>query len=273
MNRRVTAFTAVVALAGALLPGGTGAAASPAYPARSTTEAPLGVPVRDSSLTFDGFRLTCGSGKVGDEDSMLDPGFVHCTVGIGVVNVGSGAIELDPFAARIRTNHGSYRPWRRGMKSLFLDDQTSLFRRSIPPGGGGLGALIFLLKRSDRPVALELHEAQRSPGATLLVEKCAWSDNGGSCRERMDNGEPGNAYPRGTMPGVRYPHALDVGQPTCFDRRQWWPVRGTEGTDFSGQGTVELDGSRMAPSFHDNSGAVVALRYGHENMQDERVCG
>lgn len=272
MNRQVTALVAIVALVG-LLPHRPGAAASPADPAGSMSEGPLGVPVRDSSLTFDGFRLMCGSGKVGDEDSMLDPGFVHCVVGIGVVNVGAEAIQLDPLAARIRTKHASYRPWPRGMKALFLDNQTSIFRRSIPPGGGGLGALIFLLKRSDRPVALELHETRRSRGATLLVEKCAWSVNGGGCRERVDNGEPGNAYPRSTMPGVRYPHGLDIDQPTCFDRRQWWPVKGTEGLDFRGQGTVELDESRMAPSFHDNSGSVVVLRYGHENMQDERLCG
>jgi hypothetical protein len=263
-------------LALAIVVAGTASSAPASEPTASRAKAPLGVPVVGGDVSFDVFRFHCGSGKLGDQDSGLDPDGVFCMVAVGVHNRGSDPIQLDPFTYSLIDRRSSRAPWKEAMNELVLDDPNHLFRGEIPAGGGGLETLFFELPAGVRPVRLELHTHAGSDGASLILDRCRWSESGGSCSAKRDGGEIGNAYPRDPALDIAYPHAMELDQPTCFDGREWSGVgvpMGTSGsTTFWGHGTIVLKHEHLA-EFKDNDGNIVLLAPTARNFEDERVCG
>lgn len=209
-----------VAMIALSLVAGLSGAVNQAAVAKAPTSAPAGRPVLDWSFTFDVFRITCGSGKAGDGDSLLNPDGLFCAVAIGVVN-GGPKRKLDPYTHYLVVDRRKYATSRRAMLALTLDDPHNVFSRPIPHGGGGLGALFFEIPRGSAPTALQMHERSGTKAAIAIFERCSWSDNGGGCKIARDNGEPGNAYPREAHIGMHYPHALQLDQPTCFAAMEW----------------------------------------------------
>lgn len=260
-----------------VLSGSIGAVPAPASePSVYRSRAPLGVPVVDGDVSFDVFRFQCGSGKIGDQDSGLEPDEVFCMVAVGVHNRGSDPVQLDPRTYALIAAGSPYPTWREAMKELVLDDPDHLFIRAIPPGGGGLETLYFQLPTGIRPIRLELHTHAASDGATLTLKRCRWSNSGGSCSARRDNGEAGNAYPRDPALDLAYPHAVEEDQPTCFDGREWSgaavPGVASPTAGFWGQGTITLRHEQLA-EFDDNDDGSVLLVPTTRNLEDPRVCG
>lgn len=238
-------------------------------------KAPLGRPVFDGEVSFDVFRFQCGSGRIGNEEATLEPDKIYCMVALGVLNGGSESVHLDPYSYFLIAD-SAYRPWREAMERLVIDDANNLFLRPIPPGGGGLETLYFQLPTGVRPSRLRLHTQPHSEGALLTLNRCRWSDSGGSCSTAPDRGERGNAYPRDPSIELAYPHSMEIDQPTCFDEREWMgtyaPAVPSNSAGFWGQGTIALKHEQVA-EFYDNFGGTILLTPTLRNLEDPRICG
>ena len=233
--------------------------------------------VWDGDVAFDLFRVDCGHGPVGDQDSDLDPDGSFCIMGLSVINESDGDV-LVPDSRHVLTAGGRrFPPWERGMAELAADDHGSPLTTPIPPGGAASVSLIFEYPSSLEPERVEVHAAEGSSGAVILLEHCSWN--------RYKGIVSGGCHRAPSKPelGVRYPHSISTYagetasmlQVSCFDSREWGvvsmpPTPVPEG--FLGQGVIELE-TRDRAIFTDNSGIVLTLEPTALNEDDPGVCG
>lgn len=234
--------------------------------------------VWDGDVAFELTRMDCGLGKVGDEDSNLNPDGKFCMVGVAVFNASSEHVVLPLGSHVLETNGARFRPWEEGMDELAADDPGSLYAEGVPPGGGGQALIYFELPDGAQPRSLEVHASESSDGAIIRLTGCSWNDYQGELS--------GGCYVRKEKAriGVGYPHAIATSagngppllQATCFNRIEWevtsHPVdQVPEG--FTGQGTITLVTTDEA-RFEDNSGVILDLEpTGRNTASDNGLCG
>ncbi len=233
--------------------------------------------VWDGDVAFDLFRVDCGHGPVGDQDSDLDPDGSFCIMGLSVVNESDRDVLVSDSRHVLTAGGRRFPPWERGMAELAADDQGSPLTTPVPPGGAASLSLIFEYPSSLEPERVEVHASQGSSGAVILLEHCSWNHH-----EGVVSGGCYRAPPKPEL-GVRYPHSISTYagetasmlQVSCFDSREWAvvsvpPTPVPEG--FLGQGVIELE-TRDRAIFTDNSGIVLTLEPTALNEDDPGVCG
>jgi hypothetical protein len=226
----------------------------------------LGEYVADQDLSFRVFRVDCGTGELGDQDSMIRAPETWCGVGFEVLNHGDQPVALGPWTHYLRTDANVHKPWAMGMREIVLDDSGTLFDQTIPPGGGGKAGVLFAIPAAEVPQSVELHQYTESRGATVRLPDCR-----SGCYSRSS--ETSSA-----SPGIAYGHAVALTQLRyiCFEGREWEPTaeawKDSPTAKMSGQGVIVLLGSERA-LFRDNTGFELRLQLTSQNQEDPDVCG
>lgn len=230
------------------------------------SEGGLGEYVADQDLSFRVFRVDCGSGEIGDQDSMIEAPEKWCGVGFEVLNQGDEPVRLSPWTHYLHTDKDVYKPWRKGMREIALDDPSPLFDQTIPPGGGGKAGVIFPVPEAEVPESVVLHQSAESRGAMVHLPDCRFGCYSTSSETAR------------ASPGITYGHAVALSQlrHICFDRREWEPTpdarKDSPSVKMSGQGTIVLLRAERAV-FRDNKGFELHLQPTAQNEEDPDVCG
>ena len=227
----------------------------------------------DGDVRFELTTLECTRGGIDEHPKAGRPG-KHCVASFAILNESERDVLLPTTGHTLSAEGEEFAPWEEAME-LARSNPDAVFVTPIPPGGGGAGAIYFALPEAARPEKVEVHAAEGSPGATIVLETCRFSKyegvvTGACYSDLTPEAEAGEVYPYfiGRTGGEIAPQYI------CFDMREWTadPQPTAQPLSFIGQGVMELLSENRAV-YTDNSGMVLPLGLTSSNEENPGTCG
>jgi hypothetical protein len=147
-------------------PIGQGSGAGQPADSPAAKPASVGQPARDGKFEFTVTSVTCGKGRIGNDDQNETAQGQFCEVALSVKNIGKQRQTFDSGSQKaLGTGGATYSVDR--LAQFYLNGGTDALVNEINPGNVVKAVLVFDIPKDGKIASFELHDSPFSGGVTV----------------------------------------------------------------------------------------------------------